>query len=233
MSENADSEGNRRYILVQLPEPTGEPEGRTISDFTISRLKNARLKVMEGLQKKWADEDVNAAKKSAGPGLFDSDNAAAPSARYVPDLGFRIFKLDTSNVRVWNPDAARLGDELLANTEHVLPDRDDDDILYEMLLKLGLDLAEPIVARMIVGKKVISIGSGTLLACLEKDIEVAIVEELALGIAVWHAELAPAGETTVFFRDSAFEDDVAKSNLTAILEQKLQSRNKHLRIRSI
>ena len=59
----------------------------------------------------------------------------------------------------------------------------------------------------------------TLLVCLAPKIAVAEVEPLALGIADWHKHLAPAGETRVIFRDSAFADDVAKTNLTAILQQ--------------
>ena len=88
-----------------------------------------------------------------------------------------------------------------------------------MLLKLGLDLCVPIETRTIVGKSVRSIGAGTLLACLDEKIAQKDVESLALGIAEWHKQLEPTGDTTVTFRDSAFEDDVAKTNLAAILEQ--------------
>jgi len=58
-----------------------------------------------------------------------------------------------------------------------------------------------------------------LLVCLGTEIGSAEVEPLALGIAAWHKQLAPAGDTGVVFRDGAFADDVAKSNLTAILQQ--------------
>jgi adenine-specific DNA-methyltransferase len=64
-----------------------------------------------------------------------------------------------------------------------------------------------------------SIGGGVLLACLATEITRKDVEPLAQGIVGWHKELAPAGETTCVFRDSAFADDVAKTNLAAILEQ--------------
>ena len=63
------------------------------------------------------------------------------------------------------------------------------------------------------------LGAGTLLVCLAPQITRDEVEPLALGIAEWHKALAPAGESTVVFRDSAFADDVAKTNLTAILQQ--------------
>jgi len=249
MGWNAVDGGKRRYILVQLPEPLksvdkdqktaadfcdklGKP--RTIAELTKERLRRAGSKIREELEAKWAKESAEAIKKSAKPGLFETDvDEDNLSQRSMPDLGFRVFKLDTSNIRVWNPEAANLKSVLLDNTEHILPDRSNTDVLYEMLLKLGLDLVAPISERTIAGKKVVSIGSGSLMACLEKDIETGIVEELAKGIAAWHAELAPAGETTVFFRDSAFADDVAKSNLTAILEQVFAGRKKDLRIRSI
>lgn len=64
-----------------------------------------------------------------------------------------------------------------------------------------------------------SIGVGTLLVCLSAAIPQADVEPLDLGLVAWQKELKPAGETTVVFRDSAFADDVAKTNLAAILHQ--------------
>ena len=64
-----------------------------------------------------------------------------------------------------------------------------------------------------------SIGIGTLIVCLDEKITQEEAEPLAIGISEWHAELAPAGDSTVVFRDSAFENDVAKTNLAATLEQ--------------
>ena len=138
---------------------------------------------------------------------------------YIGDLGFRVFKLDTSNVRTWEPNYDDLEGTLLDSVVHIKPDRREDDILYEVLLKLGLDLCVPMEARTIGAKTVHAVGAGTLIACLDETITRADAEPLALGIADWHKELAPAGETTVIFRDNAFTDDVAKTNLAAILEQ--------------
>jgi len=73
--------------------------------------------------------------------------------------------------------------------------------------------------KIIAGKTVHSIGAGTLVVCLAPKIVRNDVEPLALGIVEWHKQLAPAGESTAVFRDSAFADDVAKTNLTAILQQ--------------
>ena len=69
-------------------------------------------------------------------------------------LGFRVFELDTSNIRAWEPDRDDLDGALLENIEHIKPGRSEEDILYEVLLKLGLDLCFPIETLNIVGKTV-------------------------------------------------------------------------------
>ena len=204
LQQNIGDGQNRRYILVQLPEilDRGDKDQgvaaslcdrlgrpRNICELTKERLRLAAKKV-----------------KDEKP-LFSCD------------LGFRVFKLDTSNIRAWEPDREDLTGTLLESIDHIKPDRSEEDILYEVLLKLGLDLCVPIETRTIAGKSVRSIGAGTLIACLDERIVREEVESLAHGIAEWHDELAPAGDTTVVFRDSAFEDDVAKTNLSAILQQ--------------
>jgi adenine-specific DNA-methyltransferase len=105
------------------------------------------------------------------------------------------------------------------SVEHLKTNRSESDILFELLLKLGLDLTVPIEEKKIGGKAVHSIGAGTLMVCLSDKISAKDVEPLALGIVAWHKQLAPTGETSIVFRDSAFADDVAKTNLTAILQQ--------------
>jgi adenine-specific DNA-methyltransferase len=140
------------------------------------------------------------------------------------DLGFRVFKLDSTNIREWDPDRDRIAETLEASIEHLKTDRTEQDILFELLLKLGLDLCVPIEARKLEGStphchNLHSIGGGTLLVCLSRSIPLADVEPLALALVAWHEDLAPAGETTVVFRDSAFSDDVAKANITEILRQ--------------
>ena len=185
----ADS-GRRKFMSVQVPEPTGRDDFATIADITKERVRRVgtELKAEDGL--------------------------------VVGDVGFRVFKLDTSNIRAWTPDRDDIEATLLDNVEHIRAGRSEDDILYELLLKLGLDLCVPIEIRGIAGKTVRSVGAGTLIACLAESIATDEVGPLGLGIADWHAELEPAGDTTVVFRDSAFADDVAKTNLTAILEQR-------------
>jgi adenine-specific DNA-methyltransferase len=138
---------------------------------------------------------------------------------FAGDLGFRVFKLASSNIRAWEPDRENLAATLEEHAEHLKTNRTEADILFELLLKLGLDLTVPIAQKCIAGKTVRSIGAGVLLVCLAEKIATAEVEPLALGFAAWHKELAPAGESQVVFRDSAFADDVVKTNLTAILQQ--------------
>ena len=138
---------------------------------------------------------------------------------FAGDTGFRVFKLASSNIQAWDPDRENLAGTLEASVEHLKTDRTEQDILFELLLKLGLDLAVPIEEKSIAGKTVHGVGRGVLIACLATSISSDEVEPLALGIVEWHKEFAPAGETTVVFRDSAFADDVAKTNVTAILQQ--------------
>jgi len=138
---------------------------------------------------------------------------------FAGDTGFRVFKLDSTNIREWEPDRDNLEKTLLDHIEHIKPGRTEADILYELLLKLGLDLCVPIEKRTIAGKAVHSIGGGVLMTCLAEKIRPEDVEALAQGVVDWYKSLDPAGDTTCVFRDSAFVDDVAKTNLTAILEQ--------------
>ena len=135
------------------------------------------------------------------------------------DLGFRVFKLDRSNIRAWAPKPEDLERSLLHHLDHLDAGRTETDVLYELLLKLGLDLCVPIEHKSIASKTVHSVGGGVLMACLDTSITVADAEPLALGIVAWHQQQAPAGDTTCVFRDSAFADDVAKTNMAAILAQ--------------
>lgn len=143
---------------------------------------------------------------------------AEEHSRPGADYGFRVYQLDQSNIRAWQP-SGDLERDLVDSVEHIVPGRSEQDVLTEILLKLGLDLCVPIEQRQIAGKSVHAIGGGVLMACLDTRITVQGAEPLALGIAEWHAALAPAGNITCVFRDSAFENDEAKANLAAILEQ--------------
>jgi adenine-specific DNA-methyltransferase len=204
MAQNAEDGGNRRYILVQLPEPLNpeKKEQKTAAEFcdklgkpcTIAELTKERLRrAANKIKEEHPDWDG--------------------------DTGFRVFKLDSSNIKAWNPRTDDLEADLADQMEHILPDRTEADLLYELLLKLGLDLCVPIEQKEIAGKTIHAIGGGVLMTCLAEKITTEETEALGLGLVEWHKELAPAGDTTCVFLDSAFENDVAKTNLAAILEQ--------------
>lgn len=204
MLQNAMNNEDRRFILVQLPEPLDveNREQKTLADFctqnnmpcTIAELTKERLR------------------KAA-------EKVISTHPEYQGDLGFRVFKLDSSNIRPWNPDAKNIAASLLDYTDNLLPGRTEQDLLYEVMLKLGLDLTTPMQEQTFNGHTTYGMGQGALFACLSKKIPTQDVEAIALGITAWRKELNPVGETTVIFRDSAFENDIAKSNMTAILEQ--------------
>lgn len=204
MSLNAEDGGSRRFILVQLPEQIDEGnedqkaaaalceklgKPRRISELTKERLRRAATELR------------------------------GENPMFSGDTGFRVFKLASSNIRAWEPDATDLEDSLLKNAEHLVQGRKEQDVLYELLLKLGLDLCVPIETKTIVGKAVHSIGGGALIACLADGLTKDVIEPLATGIVEWRAALAPAVDTRVVFKDSGFADDIAKTNMAAILNQ--------------
>jgi adenine-specific DNA-methyltransferase len=213
LAQNAADSGNRRYILVQLPEPL-DPE-------------NKDQKTAAGFCEKLG-KPLNIAELTKERLRRSAKKIKDENPLFAGDLGFRVFKLDSSNIRTWEPDSENLGQILLDSVEHLKADRTEADILYELLLKLGLDLCVPIEKRDLTpgpsptrrGELVVySIGGGVLFACLAEEIACEEVEPLALGIVEWRKALASAGDTTCVFRDSAFADDVAKTNLAAILNQ--------------
>jgi adenine-specific DNA-methyltransferase len=188
---NAKDNGNRSFVVVQLPEEIegGTKKLHTIADLTKERLRRGGKKIRE------------------------------EKPLFAGDLGFRVFKLDSTNIREWDPNRENLAASLEASIEHLKTDRTEQDILFELLLKLGLDLCVPMEQRNIAGKTVHSIGAGTIVTCLDTAIGRSEAEPLALGLLAWLKELNTAGDSTIVFRDSAFADDVTKTNVSKILEQ--------------
>ena len=183
-----------RFILVQLQEPvvSDSQSGRNASELgcsTVSDIGKERLR------------------------------RTIAKATSESTQGFRVFKLDSSNIRAWDPDRTDMAGSLLDYIDYIKPDRSEDDLFYELLLKLGYDLCAPVEQREIAGKRVNAIGNGALVTCLSESIKDSEVDELILGIAAWRDEMDEVDDLTVFFRDSAFEDDVAKSNVVEILRQ--------------
>jgi adenine-specific DNA-methyltransferase len=204
MVQNVDENTTRRFILIQLPEPL-DP---------LNKNQKASADYCEKINKPKNIAELTKERLRHSIARIKHENAD-----YTGDLGFKAFKLDSSNIRAWTPDRNDLEQTLLDHTEHLVEDRTEEDVLYELLLKRGVDLTVPIKQKDISGKAVYSIGYGVLFACLNETISRDEVEVLAQGIIDWHKELEPASDTQVVFRDSAFADDIAKTNMTAILEQ--------------
>jgi adenine-specific DNA-methyltransferase len=193
---NSEDAGNRKFICVQLPEPTDEKSEAykagymTISEITKERIRRAGDKIKSEMK-----ED-----------LFSDQGKTL-------DVGFRAFKLDSSNIRAWdgNPDA--LEDNLFNAESNIKENRTEEDILYEILLKYGLDLTMPIEQIAIAGKQVFNIGMGALFICLGDNITTAVAE----GIGKWKEELQPA-TSKVIFKDNGFTV-VEKTNSMQILKR--------------
>lgn len=196
MQLNSEDAGNRKFICVQLPEPTDDNSEaykagyKTISEITKERIRRAGDKI----------------KSEIKDDLFSEQGKTL-------DIGFRAFKLDSSNIRAWdgNPDA--LEDNLFNAGSNIKENRTEEDVLYEILLKYGLDLTMPIEQKAISGKLVFNIGMGALFICLGDNITTAVAE----GIGKWKEELQPA-TSKVIFKDTGFTD-VEKTNSMQILKR--------------
>lgn len=184
----------RRYILIQLPEEIESKAHKTLFELTCDRVRRA------------------------GEQLSTTAEAELKFQKNL-DTGYRVLKLASSNIRAWDVNPSDIEGSLLKNAEHIVSSRKEADVLYELLLKLGLDLCVPIEKKEIAGKAVHSIGGGALIVCLADDLTKDSVETVANGIVAWWKELAPAVDTRVVFKDSGFADDVAKANMAAILSQ--------------
>ena len=189
LNKNIADSGSRRYIAVQLPEKIDDEKYHTISELTKERLRRAGKKVRE-------------------------DNP-----EWKGDVGFRVFKLDTSNIRPWEATAETLSEQLDAYVSPILEGRSEEDLLTELMLKRGIDLSVNIETRQFDGLTVSCVDGGKLFTCFTSQIPASCVEVLTKGIIDWHKSLKAGKDTVCYFLDDAFENNVAKTNLCAILEQ--------------
>lgn len=202
MQLNAEDGGNRRFICVQLPEPTTEDSEafkagyKNICEIGKERIRRAGEKIKNEIE--------------SGNGQLKFDE----EPKKVPDIGFKVFKLDNSNLKKWNPDFDNIELTLDDMINNYVPDRTEEDVVYEFMLKMGLDLSYPVDVTEIDGKKVYSIGFGALMMCLDDNITVSVAE----GMVKMYKELAP--ETwKVIFKDEGFADDCTKTNIKLTLIQ--------------
>ena len=158
MQLNKEDGGNRKYILVQLPEPTDEKSEAYKAGFpTIAHITRERVR------------RVIAKLKDEGNGkLIDPTQGQ--------DLGFKAFKLTASNFKLWNPDtaptdAAELAKQLELYVDNIQPGKTDEAILYEIILKAGFPLTAKIESQIIGQQTVYVVENGALLVCLADPIE--------------------------------------------------------------
>jgi adenine-specific DNA-methyltransferase len=191
MQLNAEDGGNRRHIQIQLPEPTSEKSDahkagyKTIADLGKERIRKAAQ-------------------------IIKNDN---PLLTQEIDFGFKVFKLDNSNIKGWDGKPENLEQSLYDAVTNIKESRTEEDILYEILLKYGLNLTLPIDERSIEGKKVFCVGLGALFICLSEN----ITNKVAEGIGKWKEELNPE-VCRVIFKDTGFTD-VEKTNSVQTLKR--------------
>ena len=208
------------FIMVQLPELCDEKSEafksgfKTIAEISKERIRRAAAKIKEELSADGAD---GRRLRNKEKDLFQhSEKEICENQRNLRiDLGFKVFKLDSTNIKPWEVDFDALNEEFLNKmVGNIKPDRREEDVLYEILLKYGLDLTLPISEHAIAGQKVFDIGMGALIICLADSISLEVVE----GIAKLKDELNPE-IMRVVFKDSGFKDDVVKTNAVQILKQ--------------
>ncbi|MCX9004496.1 site-specific DNA-methyltransferase [Citrobacter portucalensis] len=201
---NAENNTSLKYILVQLPEKLSfdnqdqkqaynfcvqERLPKTICELTKERLRRAGKKVRE------------------------------ENPEWNGDVGFRVFKLDTSNIRPWEATAENLSEQIDAYVSPILEGRSEDDLLTELMLKRGINLSVNVETRQFNGLTISCVDGGKLFTCFASQIPASSVEGLTNGILDWHKSLKAGKDTVCYFLDDAFENNVAKTNLCAILEQ--------------
>lgn len=187
MQLNANDGGSRRHIMIQLPQETAETSEaykagyKTIAEIGKERIRRAGKKIKEEA------------------GLMGTNL----------DIGFRVLKVDTSNMKdvYYSPDTAEQAN-LLDQIGNIKPDRTAEDLLFQVLLDWGVDLSLPIIRETISGKQVFFVDQNALAACFESGIDEDFVKELA-----------KRQPLRAVFRDDGFASDAVKINVEQIFKQ--------------
>ncbi|MFA6332365.1 MAG: site-specific DNA-methyltransferase [Methanoregula sp.] len=166
LTQNQVDGGNRSFIMVQLPEPLPVPESKlhTIADIGRERIRHVI-------------EKINGERKETGEQQKLTKKPETPV-----DLGFRVFKLDKSNFKVWDgrvPADGKVEKQLADFIDNLHTGGTDEDILYELLLKSGFALTTPVSEKKIAGKNVFSIDNDALLICLEHNLTKDLIVKMA------------------------------------------------------
>jgi len=212
MQLNAEDGGNRKYICVQIPEPTPEDsEARKAGYTTIPEIAKERIRRAGKKIREKKEEDVY--KQAQKDGLF------VDLAADTQDYGFKVFKLDSSNINAWDSDPNNLETALNNSLFNIKTERSEDDLLYEILIKYGIELTEKINRHTIDGKTVYEMGAGSLIVCLADTLSTAVAE----GIGKLYKAVSPEGvdaNCRVVFKEAGFNgSDEVKTNTLLILKQ--------------
>ena len=186
MQQNVEDGGHRRFIMVQLQEKTEEKTAaykagyKTICDIGEERIRRAGKKIRE----------------------------ESPLTTHDLDTGFRVFRVDSSNMKdvYYRPKDFKQG-QLNLFADNIKEDRAPEDLLFQVMLDLGVLLSSKIEETVIAGKKVFSVADGYLIACFDKD----VTEETVKAIAQQHPFYA-------VFRDSGMATDSVMTNFEQIFE---------------
>lgn len=207
-----------KFILVQFPESL-DSNLEKAKGSAIQVTKNA-ISICDELNRPHLLTEIGKERiRRAGEKIkaeVEDQNAQlkiGEEPKTVPDIGFKVFKLDSSNLKKWQPDYDDLEATLFDSISNYVEGRSELDVVYEIMLKMGMELTWPLEIHSIGGKNVYDIGMGALMICLDDH----ITTEVAEGMVSLHRELSP--ETwRVVFKDNGFEDDSAKVNIKEILK---------------
>ena len=182
---NNTDNNKRKFILVQIPEAINEKEkAYQLGYRTISELGRKRIDIV-------------------------GDKYLEESRNKDLDIGFKVFKLDSSNLNKWDPDYDNLEQTLLVSQDNIKDGRTQEDLIYEIMLKYGIDLTLPIEEYDAGENKIYSIGFGALLICLDNKITKDITDSII--------ELASEDVSRVVFKDNGFASDADKTNIKETL----------------
>ena len=213
MQLNGEDGGNREFIMVQLPELTDASSDafkagfKTLTEIGKERIRRAGAKIK-------AEWEASEAKRKEE--LFvEEDSPQTP-----PDTGFKVFKLDTSNLKTWDDTPVDQGDaeqlELLLDRMNdmvntIKTDRSDTDMVYEIMLKMGVPLTYSVNPVEIDGKRAYSIGDDSLLlVCLQEGLTAEIIERMA-------EDYLPS---KMILSEKCFADDTTMANAHYILKER-------------
>lgn len=201
MQLNKEDGGNRKFIMVQLPEETDEKSEaykagyKNICEIGKERIRRAANKIRE---EKWEEVQKDAAKKGIVVDYNDEQ-----------DYGFRVYRLDSSNMEdVYYRPQDYKQDQMALFADNVKQDRTPEDLLTQVMLDWGLQLSLPIERKTIAEKEVFSVAENSLYACFDEGIDEAFAKEIAKDKPL-----------RIVFRDKGFKDDTAKENVKQLLKQ--------------